>query len=251
MNRKQYIFGNWKMNNNLSATKEFFQKAESMLEGKDQSQVQMGIGVPFINILEAKKLAKNILIAAQNVHHEDSGAFTGEISVNMLKDIGIEYCIVGHSERREHFKENDNFINQKVIKLLANNINPILCVGETEEEYNKGSTASVVTNQIGKALQSIDNQKVQKIIVAYEPIWAIGTGKTATPQIAQDTIKIIREKLESIYGRDVASMISILYGGSVKADNIKEIMAQKDIDGALVGGASLTVDSFIDLFDNK
>ena len=251
MKRKQYIFGNWKMNHTLSVTKDFLKKAEAQLADANLDNIVVGIGVPSINITKAQEHSNKIQIAAQNVYHKDAGAFTGEISAEMLSDVGTKYCIVGHSERRVIFNESSNVINQKIHKLLKVGITPIFCLGESEEDYNDEKTASVVQNQIGKGFANVSENDAQNIIVAYEPIWAIGTGKTATAQSAQETIKIIRDKLASLYNQEIADHISILYGGSVKPDNIKEFMAQDDIDGALVGGASLTSESFIALYKNK
>ncbi len=249
--RKQYIFGNWKMNNNLPETIEFFKLAEESLANADLNQIVMGIAVPSINIFPALDLSNIIQIAAQNIHQEDSGAFTGEISVGMIKQAGLKYCVVGHSERRHMFGETDSVVNKKIRKLLDNDITPIFCLGETEEEYNGGKTASVCQSQIEKGLSGVCETGVQNTVIAYEPIWAIGTGKTATPVIAQKTIKVIREKLTEMYSEEVAQKVSILYGGSVKPENIKEIMVQPDIDGALVGGASVKAESYIKLYENK
>ena len=196
----------------------------------------------FYSLLTAQN--SNIKIGAQNMHYEEKGAYTGEIAPQMLKCINVEYVIVGHSERRQYFNETDETVNKKIKAALLNEINPILCVGETIEQRELGLTQEVVLKQVELALDGLNKEQAKKVIIAYEPIWAIGTGKVATKEDANEAIKQIRNKIVSIYGKDVAENISILYGGSVNSQNAKELFKASDIDGALVGGASLKVDEF-------
>ncbi|AHF61389.1 triosephosphate isomerase [Spiroplasma mirum ATCC 29335] len=242
--RKQIIIGNWKMHKTVRETVDFIQEVDKEVAG---ITVESGVGVPFTSLAVAKENAKNLIIAAQNCHFESQGAFTGEISVEMLQDLNITHVIIGHSERREMFNETDETVNKKAKKLLAKGMVPIICCGETLTQYEKKQTNEVVTRQIEKALEGINEEDVKTIVIAYEPIWAIGTGKTATAQIAQDVCRVIRDKIASLYDDVVANDIRIQYGGSVKPDNIKELLSQTDIDGALVGGASLEPSSFLGL----
>ena len=186
----------------------------------------------------------NIKIGAQNMHWEEKGAYTGEVSAPMLKSIGVEYVIIGHSERRQYFAETDETVNKKIKSALAHGLKPIVCVGETLEQRESGQTEQIVTSQVEKAFEGIPASELEKIIVAYEPIWAIGTGKTATKEDANSTIMQIRKKLAEMYGQNEANGVIIQYGGSVKSANAKELFEMSDIDGGLVGGASLKADEF-------
>ena len=186
----------------------------------------------------------NIALGAQNMHWEDEGAFTGEVSPTMLKDLDVEFVILGHSERRHIFLETDDMINKKVHAALKTGLTPILCIGELLEERESGNTGKVIETQLTGGLKDIGSEHIEKLVIAYEPVWAIGTGKTATPETAQETVKSIRDLLANMYTQDQADTIRILYGGSVKPDNIDTLMAEPDIDGALVGGASLDPQSF-------
>jgi len=186
----------------------------------------------------------NIKIGAQNMHFAENGAYTGEVSGKMLKSIGVEYVIIGHSERREYFAETDDTVNKKIKTAFENELKPIVCVGENLEQRESGITAEIITKQTELALEGLTNEQVKNTIIAYEPIWAIGTGKTATSEDANNSIKSIREKIASIYGKDVADEVIIQYGGSVKSSNAKELFSTSDIDGGLVGGASLKPDEF-------
>jgi triosephosphate isomerase len=207
---------------------------------------------PFTSLSEASKLVSGsvIKLGAQNMHFEVSGAFTGEISALMLKSVGCEYVILGHSERRNIFGENDEIINKKIKKALAAGLKPIFCVGELLEERENGTTNDVVKRQVLKGLKGISAEEMKNIIVAYEPVWAIGTGKTATPAQAQEVHEFIRDLIEIGYSLEVAENLVIQYGGSVKPENAKELLSQKDIDGALVGGACLKADSFMGIIKN-
>ena len=210
------------------------------------TQSEVILCVPFTDLFYALLTAQdtNIKIGAQNMHWEESGAYTGEISAGMLKSIGVEYVIIGHSERRQYFNETDETVNKKVKSALNANLKPIVCVGETLEERENGKAVELVTSQVRKALEGLSKEQVQSIIVAYEPIWAIGTGKTATSEDANRMIKEVRQEIRNIYGQTVADGVIIQYGGSVKSSNSKELFETSDIDGALVGGASLKAEEF-------
>ncbi|WP_026389605.1 triose-phosphate isomerase [[Acholeplasma] multilocale] len=242
--RKKVIFGNWKMNGTNAAVEEFLSVVDAQA---NNTEVVAGLGLPFTALATGIKNAKNVKIAAQNVHFEANGAFTGEVSIEMLKEIGVEYVIIGHSERREMFGETDATVNAKSKAILAAGMTPLVCCGETLETKEAGNTISFVNNQIEKAYEGISKEDAVKTIIAYEPIWAIGTGKTATSEDAEVVCKAIRENLAAIYDQATADEISIQYGGSVKPGNIKELMEMPNIDGALVGGASLLSDDYLAL----
>lgn len=202
--------------------------------------------VPYTDLFYSLLTAQNtnIKIGAQNMHWEETGAYTGEVSGKMLEVINVEYVIIGHSERRGYFAETDETVNKKVKSAFKYNLKPIVCVGETLEEKEAGKTKEIITKQTALALEGLNSEQVKNVIIAYEPIWAIGTGKTATSEDANNSIKEIRNEIKNIYGEEVANGVSILYGGSVKASNAKELFETSDIDGALVGGASLSVEEF-------
>ena len=216
---------------------------------KGVKNVDIVIGAPFTCLSDAVKTVEgsNIKIAAENVYPKIEGAYTGEISPKMLKDIGVTYVILGHSERREYFKESDEFINQKVKAVLEIGMKPILCIGEKLEEREGGKTLKVLSKQIKDGLVDLSKEDAEKVIIAYEPVWAIGTGKTATPEMAEETHKAIRNVLTEMFGKDVADKMIIQYGGSMKPENAKDLLSQEDIDGGLVGGASLKADSFFEI----
>ena len=205
--------------------------------------------VPYTDLFYALLTAQgtNIKIGAQNMHFEESGAYTGEVSGEMLKCIGVEYVIIGHSERRQYFNETDETVNKKVKAALRNDLKPIVCVGETLEQREAGKTEEVITSQTKLALEGLTEEQVQNTIIAYEPIWAIGTGKTATAEDANNSIKDIRNEIRKNYGQNIAENVIIQYGGSVKASNAKELFSTSDIDGGLVGGASLKVEEFANI----
>lgn len=246
--RKKVIFGNWKMNGTNASVKTFLETVDSQITN---SEVVAGLGLPFTALTTGLQTAKNIKIAAENVHFAEKGAFTGEVSIEMLKEIGIQYVIIGHSERREMFNETDETVNKKAIALLQNQMIPLICVGESLATREENKTIEFVNNQIKLAYQGISATDTIKTIVAYEPIWAIGTGKTATAADAQQVCQAIRQNLASIYDQATADQMIIQYGGSVKPDNIAELMSQADIDGALVGGASLIADDYLALINYK
>ena len=244
--RKPIIVGNWKMNKTNADAKEFFSAVDPYLDGV--TSAEYGIGAPFTCLATCTGLAKNLVVAAENCHFETNGAFTGEVAIPMLKELNVTHCIIGHSERREYNGETDEAVNKKVIKLLEAGMTPIMCCGETLAEFEAGKTEEKVSGQIKKGLANLTKEQVEKVVVAYEPIWAIGTGKSATKEIAENCCKMIRDTIRTIYG-DAADKVRIQYGGSVKPENIKEYMAMEDIDGALIGGASLKVDSFKAIID--
>jgi len=240
------IVGNWKMNKNNAETKAFFEAVDPVAK---TNKGLYGVGVPFTDLKTALYEAKNLIVAAENVHFEDSGAFTGEVSVPMLEELGVKYCIIGHSERRQMFGDTDETVNKKAKKLLAAGITPILCIGETEAEYDAGKTKDVITSQLNGSLKDIPAEEYKNIVIAYEPIWAIGTGKSASVEIAENCCKLVRDVVKDMVGEEAADAVRIQYGGSVKPGNIVEYMAQEDIDGALIGGASLKPDSFIEIIE--
>ncbi|GAA0221149.1 triose-phosphate isomerase [Metaclostridioides mangenotii] len=242
--RKPIIAGNWKMHKTIKEALEFV----SDIKGKTNADVDAVICAPFTLLKDLKESTKgtDIKIAAQNMHFEDNGAFTGEVSPLMLKELNIDYVVIGHSERRQYFNETDVTVNKKVLKALETGINPIVCVGETLEERESENTKKVVEVQVKEALKEVKDSDLSKVVVAYEPIWAIGTGKTATAEQANDVISYIREVIKGLYG-DLSQEVRIQYGGSVKPSNVKEIMGQSDIDGALVGGASLASKDYLEL----
>lgn len=246
--RTPFIAGNWKMNKTISEGEQFLDSLKN-LPAKDE--VESAICAPFIHLPSLVEKAKdlNVGIGAENAHEEDSGAFTGEVSVTMLQDLGVDYIIIGHSERREHFNETDETVNKKTLTTLKNNIVPIVCVGETDAEREEGKHIERVENQVEKALLEVSAADAEKVVIAYEPIWAIGTGKSATSDDANEMCGAVRKKIASLYSDDVANKVRVQYGGSVKPANIKEYMEREHIDGALVGGASLEADSFLELLE--
>lgn len=249
--RKKVIAGNWKMNYNLQQSVVFIQQLKEEVIKKERN-CDIIICPNFTVLSEAKKIIKDtpIKLGAQNIYFEESGAFTGETSADMIKSTGCDYVIIGHSERRTIFKESDEIIKKKLKQALKNDLKPIFCVGETLEERDNGITNDVVKNQIEIGLDNISAEELQNIIIAYEPVWAIGTGKNATPEQAQEVHSFIRNLLSAEYGLILADKIIIQYGGSVKPDNAKDLLSQPDIDGALVGGACLKVDSFIGIIES-
>lgn len=243
--RKPIIAGNWKMHKTIAEALEFVNEVKDRV---NNDKVEAVICAPFTLLKDLKQATKgtNIKIGAQNMHFEEKGAFTGEISPLMLKDLDMDYVVIGHSERRQYFNETDETVNKKVLKALEVGIDPILCVGETLEEREAGNTKDVCKVQVEKALENVSKEDLAKVVIAYEPVWAIGTGKTATSEDANDVIAYIREVVANLYG-ELANEVRIQYGGSVKPSNVAEIMNQSDIDGALVGGASLEANDYVEL----
>ena len=241
--RKKVIAGNWKMNMLPNEAINFIDELAPVVKG---SKNEVILCVPYIDLFYALLTAQgtNIKIGAQNMHFEESGAYTGEVSAKMLKSIGVEYVIIGHSERRNMFNETDETVNKKIKMALENELKPIVCVGETLEQRENNKTDEIITKQIELAINGLTQEQMEQIIIAYEPIWAIGTGKTATSEQANETIKVIRNKICQIYGQNTANRVIIQYGGSVKSTNAKDLFEKSDIDGGLVGGASLKPEEF-------
>lgn len=243
--RKKIVAGNWKMYKDKNETIELVSQLKEKIK-ENTPDVEIVICPPFTSIELAGELIKNSIIhlGAQNMHAEVEGAFTGEVSAKMLKSFGVEYVILGHSERRSYFKESDDFINQKIKRAIEFNLKPIFCLGETLEEREAGKTFKVVENQLMSGLAGISRFELENIVIAYEPVWAIGTGKTATPEQAQEVHSFLREMLARIYDSEISNRVKILYGGSVKPENARDLFKQPDIDGGLIGGACLKADSF-------
>lgn len=241
--RRKVIAGNWKMNMLPNEAMEYIDSLSKLVKDSENEVI---LCVPYTDLFYCLMSAQdtNIKIGAQNMHFAEKGAYTGEVSGKMLKSIGVEYVIIGHSERRQYFAETDESVNKKIKAAFENELKPIVCVGETLEQRESGITNEIITNQTRLALEGLTNEQVENTIVAYEPIWAIGTGKTATSDDANEAVKAIREEIKRIYGVDTAEKVIIQYGGSVKSSNAKELFETSDIDGGLVGGASLVPDEF-------
>ena len=236
--RKPIIAGNWKMNKTPAETRELINELKPLVQ---DAEVDVVVCPPFVCLAAAAEALKgsNIALGAQNMHFEEKGAYTGEIAPNMLKELGVEYVIIGHSERRQYFGETDESVNKKVLSAVSHNLIPIICVGETLEQREQGVTEKVVDTQTRAALNGLTADVADRIVIAYEPVWAIGTGRTASSDDANEVIGYIRKVVESVLGSQAASRIRILYGGSVKPENAAELMQMPEIDGGLVGGASL------------
>ncbi len=244
MPRKKLIAANWKMYKTPEETTAFFREFLPMVA--DHSRDEIVVCPPFVDLHAAVAAAhgSNVAVGAQNMHWEKEGAFTGEVSPTMLTAIHVTHVIIGHSERRQYFNETDDTVNRKLEIALENGLTPIVCVGEVLEEREAGLTEDVLRRQCTRAFNGISGRKAAKLTVAYEPVWAIGTGKTATPQMAADAHMVIRHEAEKAFGKDFAQGLRILYGGSVKPDKCTALMSESEIDGALVGGASLDAASF-------
>ena len=247
--RKPIIAGNWKMYKTLPEAKSFMGEIIGVVPGKDKMESVICAPALFLESLVSMSKNSDVEIGSQNMHFEDCGAFTGEISPVALEDLGVKYVILGHSERREMFNETDEAVNKKVIAAFNHHLLPIVCVGETLEQRESGIAKEFVKNQVQKALVGLSEEQAKSVVIAYEPIWAIGTGKSSTAQDANEMCAFIRSVVGDQFSSDVAAAIRVQYGGSVKPENIKEYMAQEDIDGALVGGASLDATSFLQLLE--
>ncbi len=243
--RLPFIAGNWKMNKTVKEALELIREMKPSLQNLED--VEVAIAPPFTALYPVKEELKGspIQLVAQNLFWKEKGAYTGEISPLMLKELGCQYVIIGHSERRQFFGETDGTVNLKIKSSLSHGLKVILCIGETLKEREEGRTFSVVEHQIETGLQDLKGEEINNLVIAYEPVWAIGTGKTATPQQAEEVHRFIRKKLESLYSKEVSQTIRIQYGGSVTPENMKGLMAEEDIDGALVGGASLKAETFL------
>ncbi|MGB9696577.1 MAG: triose-phosphate isomerase [Ignavibacteria bacterium] len=250
--RKKLIAGNWKMNKTLSDSKLLIQEIKEGVNKIKLHNVEVVICPPFTSLPLASELLKGsvVKVGAQNVFHKDFGAYTGEISAPMLKDSGCEYVIIGHSERRQYFNETNHLINLKVKNVLQNNLKVILCVGETLGERESNLHIKVVDEQVTLGLKEINQEAMRNVIIAYEPVWAIGTGKTATPEQAEEMHKEIRTSLSNLYGDEIANQTLILYGGSVNETNSYNLFKMPNIDGGLIGGASLKAESFLKIIQS-
>lgn len=249
MTRKPIIAGNWKMNKNVTEAREFVAAVKDRLPDPDQVDAVIGAPALLLEAIKTSAQGSQLQIAAQNCYHEDEGAFTGETSPKALADLGVDYVIIGHSERRQYFHETDQDINQKAHAIIRHGMTPIICCGETLEQREAGETEAFITSQVKNALIGLTEDQIQQLVIAYEPIWAIGTGKSSSAELANETCGVVRRVIEEITNPAVADKVRIQYGGSVKPENIAEYMAQEHIDGALVGGASLKADSFLALLE--
>lgn len=249
--RKPIIAGNWKMHKTIEEAEGFVRGIVEQLPS--ESEIDAVICAPSISLEKLVALSKGspLKIGAQNMHFEEQGAFTGEVSPGMLAAIDVAYVIIGHSERREYFNETDETVNQKALAAFKHGLTPIVCVGELLEEREAGQTKDIVKDQVIKAFATLSSEQAAQVVIAYEPIWAIGTGKSSSAEDANEVIAYIRSVVEDAYDNQVAAAVRIQYGGSVKPENIKEYMQQSDIDGALVGGASLQPDSFLQLLEGR
>lgn len=249
MKKKPFIVGNWKMNLTLMEGVEFAKSLKSVL--CYESKIICGICPPFVFLKDICRVLEDcgIFVVAQNIHSEKSGAYTGEISASMVKEVGCTHVLLGHSERRHIFRETDSFINAKIKAALSVNLKPIFCVGETLDDREDERTEYVIRNQLKEGLHEISASHIKELVIAYEPVWAIGTGKTALPEQANEVHSLIRSMIKDGYGKDIANSVYIQYGGSVKPENAGELMAQPEIDGLLVGGASIQFESFFKIIE--
>ncbi|MGJ9457570.1 triose-phosphate isomerase [Oceanobacillus sp. CF4.6] len=247
--RKKIIAGNWKMNKVLSESNQFVDAVVSKVPDSEQVEAIVCAPFPYLSSLVEKTNGSKVKVAAQNMHFEDSGAYTGEVSPVMLKDLGVSHVVLGHSERREYFAETDETVNKKTHAAFHHGLTPIVCVGETLEQREANETKNHVETQVKKAIEGLSDEQVAETIVAYEPIWAIGTGKTASSEDANEVCTHIRNVIKEVTSEAIAEKVVIQYGGSVKPSNVEELLSQSDIDGALVGGASLEAESFLQLVE--
>ncbi len=248
--RKKIVAGNWKMNLDLNEGHSLIAEIIPMAQDELRGGQQLVICAPAIHLTSLVQLAKhqsNVVIGAQNCHHEKAGAYTGEISASQVASTGAKYVIIGHSERRQYFKEDGFQLEKKIILAIENGLKPIFCVGETKEERSSGNYFKVIGNQLEEVLKSLSNVQFNEVVLAYEPVWAIGTGLTASPEEAQEVHAFIREKIAQLFDGEAAFNVSILYGGSCNPSNAPQLFAQADIDGGLIGGASLKSRDFIDI----
>lgn len=246
--RNYVIAGNWKMNKTPSEAVALVKELIPMVKDAQKKVIVCPTFVCLPAVLEAVK-GTNICVGAQNMHFEDKGAFTGEISADMLTELGVQYVIIGHSERRQYFAETDETVNKKAVKALSKGLIPIICVGESLEQREANITNDIVSNQVKAAFASISAEDAKKVIIAYEPIWAIGTGKTATSEQANEVCSMIRDTIKGLYSADVADEVVIQYGGSMNDGNAKDLLAQSDIDGGLIGGAALVAEKFTKIIE--
>ena len=251
--RKKIVAGNWKMNNNLQEAIKLTSEIVNLLNETGSKSDIVILAPPFTfiaSVADIIKNARNVKVAAQNCHSKENGAYTGEISVSMIKSVGAEYVIIGHSERRSYFNEHDDFLAEKLIIALRTGLTPIFCCGETLAEREKGNHHDIVKKQLEKGILHLSEADFSKIIIAYEPVWAIGTGVTATPEQAQEMHRLIRNFVSVKYGSGIAESTPILYGGSCNAKNAKELFLNPDVDGGLIGGASLIATDFVSIVNS-
>ena len=250
--RKKVIVGNWKMNHTRANALAFVEGMKEEVKVAKSHGILIGIAPTYMSLdVVSKKKPAGLILSAQNVNENPSGAFTGEVAINMLQEVkGLTHVIIGHSERRQYYNETDASCNKKMKAMEQANLTPIYCVGETLAQFEANETKNVVKTQLVDGLKDLSAEYVSKMIIAYEPVWSIGTGKNASKEIAQDVCSFIRKEVAKLYGRKVANRVIIQYGGSVKPNNVKEYLTQPDIDGALVGGASLKAETFIELISN-
>lgn len=248
--RKKLLLGNWKMNKLNMDAKDFALASMDIVNKAKQNNVDIGVAPTYLSLKTVKDFAnKDMIVAAQNVHYMDHGAYTGEVSIPMLLELDINWVIIGHSERRTYDNETNEKCNLKIKELVKNNMVPVYCVGETLVQFEEGKTKEVVSNQVKEGLKGLTKEEVKNLVVAYEPVWSIGTGKNASKEIAEDICGFIRSILKEMFD-EVSEDIRVLYGGSVKPENVRSYLSMPNVDGALVGGASLKVDSFQALLDN-
>jgi triosephosphate isomerase len=248
--RKKLLLGNWKMNLTIAEATRFAQASIPLVTKAKQANVLLGVAPTYLSLATVKTINPELIVCAQNVYFENQGAFTGEISVPMLKEIGVNWTLIGHSERRSYFGETNLMCNKKMIKAITDGMTVVYCIGESSDDYDHGRTKAVIRDQLLIGLAGLANDHLKHVVLAYEPVWSIGTGKNATKEHAQDIASYIRERIEEMFDIATAESIQILYGGSVKPNNIKDYLSQADVDGALVGGASLKVESFEELLTN-
>lgn len=248
--RKKLLLGNWKMNLTIAEATKFAEASIPLVEKAKAANILLGVAPTFLSLATVKQHNPGLIVSAQNIHFENHGAFTGEISVPMLKEIGIHWTLVGHSERRNYFGETNLICNKKMLKALTEGMTVVYCVGESSDDYDHGRTKAVIRDQLLVGLAGMTAEHLQHVVIAYEPVWSIGTGKNASKEHAQDIANYIRERLEEMFNPESSQKTLILYGGSVKPNNIKDYLSQPDVDGALVGGASLNVTSFEELLTN-
>lgn len=252
MLRKKFLMGNWKMNHTIEEANAFCEdvKAAGLVRTARNKGIMLGVAPSYISLQAVRKHAHSLIIASQDVHYADHGAYTSSVSIPMLKEIGIDWSLVGHSEKRTYEGETSFTCNRKIRALVKNQFHAIYCVGETAKEYDEGITKDVIREQVVVGLQGLTKEDMPYIVIAYEPVWSIGTGKNASAEIAEDICSFIRSIINDLFGKIASQKILILYGGSVKPENIHNYLAQEDVDGALVGGASLKSESFKALVDN-
>ena len=248
--RKKLLLGNWKMNLTIAEATAFATASIPLVEKAKAANVLIGIAPTYLSLATVKKHNPDLIVSAQNIHFETAGAFTGEISTPMLKELGVDWTLIGHSERRSYFGETNLICNKKMLKAVQEGFTAVYCVGESNDDYDHGRTKAVIRDQLLIGLAGLSNEHMHQVVIAYEPVWSIGTGKNASKEHAQDIANYIRERLEEMFSPLVAEATLILYGGSVKPNNIKDYLTQPDVDGALVGGASLKVSSFEELLTN-